>query len=78
MKLDKSNAWLLAKSALVAVCTAEGISANGCDMLGMGIVPTMVTTGSSALSCAQALQPAQTDKTAKDNKDGRCFLMRTF
>jgi hypothetical protein len=78
MKLDKSKAWLLAKSVLLAVCTAEGISDKGCEMLGMGMVPTMVTTGNAVTSCAHVLVPAHMAITAKETKEGRSFVIRTL
>jgi hypothetical protein len=68
----------LARSVLLAVCTAEGISDKGCEMLGMGMVPTMVTMGNSAASCAHAFAPAHMAITAKETKEGRSFVIRTL
>jgi hypothetical protein len=38
-------------------------------MLGMGMVPTMVTTANSVSSCAHAPALAHTAKTAKETQD---------
>jgi hypothetical protein len=38
----------------------------------------MVTTGKVAASCAQVFAPAHMANTAKETKEGRSFVIRTF